>query len=150
MKRILGQQQQIQCELCTVSQVLLQQSLPHIDLLKVDVERAELEVLEGIVVEDWPKIKQVRKLLRVFHLQRSLSWMIRLCSESSLDCTRVGIGSTGYEHILIHAVGVCSPCFDLYKVLPLPLFPRFAHFPLLCISQITLACISRTSAQRGG
>jgi len=76
VKRILGQQQQIQCELCTVSQVLLQQSLPHIDLLKVDVERAELEVLEGIVVEDWPKIKQV--VLEVHNINGRLAEVVAL------------------------------------------------------------------------
>ena len=30
-----------------------------VDLLKVDVERAEKEVLEGILPSDWPKIRQV-------------------------------------------------------------------------------------------
>ena len=30
-----------------------------VDLLKVDVERAELSVLQGVKDEDWPRIKQV-------------------------------------------------------------------------------------------
>ena len=29
------------------------------DLLKIDVERAEKEVLQGILPSDWPKIRQV-------------------------------------------------------------------------------------------
>ncbi len=31
----------------------------RVDLLKVDVERAELNVLKGILPEDWPRIRQV-------------------------------------------------------------------------------------------
>ena len=34
----------------------------RVDLCKVDVERAELSVLRGIAVEDWPRIKQVCRL----------------------------------------------------------------------------------------
>ena len=30
----------------------------HVELLKVDVERAELAVLQGVKPDDWPRIKQ--------------------------------------------------------------------------------------------
>lgn len=51
--------EQVRCELRTLSEVILEQKVKQIDLLKVDVERSELDVLLGIEVEDWPKIKQV-------------------------------------------------------------------------------------------
>ncbi|MBD2092465.1 FkbM family methyltransferase [Microcoleus sp. FACHB-1515] len=51
--------EQVHCELKTLSEVMVEQKIKHIDLLKVDVERSELDVLLGIKVEDWPKIKQV-------------------------------------------------------------------------------------------
>lgn len=35
------------------------QGLHCVDLLKVDVERAELEVLQGIEEADWPKVRQL-------------------------------------------------------------------------------------------
>ncbi len=35
------------------------QGLEVVDLLKVDVERAELDVLRGIADGDWPKIRQL-------------------------------------------------------------------------------------------
>ena len=35
------------------------QELKKVDLLKVDVERAELAVLRGISDSDWPKIRQI-------------------------------------------------------------------------------------------
>jgi 31-O-methyltransferase len=47
------------CELRTVSMVLREHSLERVDLLKVDVERAELDVLAGIAEQDWPKIDQI-------------------------------------------------------------------------------------------
>jgi FkbM family methyltransferase len=43
----------------TVSEVMRQHGVAGIDLLKVDVEGAELDVLGGIEERDWPKIRQV-------------------------------------------------------------------------------------------
>jgi FkbM family methyltransferase len=46
----------VPCPVKTLSQVIEEQSLDAIDLLKVDVEGAELDVLEGIDEADWPRI----------------------------------------------------------------------------------------------
>ena len=35
------------------------QGLDSVDLLKIDVERAELDVLRGVEASDWPKVQQV-------------------------------------------------------------------------------------------
>ncbi|CAN0313578.1 unnamed protein product, partial [Ectocarpus fasciculatus] len=43
----------------TVSWAMADLGVDKIDLLKIDVERAELDVLLGIEQQDWPKIKQV-------------------------------------------------------------------------------------------
>jgi FkbM family methyltransferase len=53
------QRQRFPCEIKTVSQVLAEGGIERIDLLKVDVEKAELDVLQGIEPADWPKIRQV-------------------------------------------------------------------------------------------
>ena len=45
--------------LITLSEHLRQYPVPAIDLLKVDVERSELQVLAGIEPEDWAKIRQI-------------------------------------------------------------------------------------------
>uniref|UniRef100_A0A7S0R318 Methyltransferase FkbM domain-containing protein n=1 Tax=Chlamydomonas leiostraca TaxID=1034604 RepID=A0A7S0R318_9CHLO len=45
--------------LTTVSSVIEEQQLTRVDLLKVDVERAELDVLRGIELRHWPLIRQV-------------------------------------------------------------------------------------------
>jgi len=47
------------CRLRTLSEFIREHGVERIDLLKVDVEKSELDVLEGIEDEDWPKIRQV-------------------------------------------------------------------------------------------
>jgi len=49
----------VTCRLLPLSEVLRQEQVSHIDLLKVDVEKAELEVLAGITDEEWQKIDAV-------------------------------------------------------------------------------------------
>jgi hypothetical protein len=51
--------QTLSCELRRLSSFLCTEGLTHVDLLKIDVERAELDVVEGIDEPDWPKIRQV-------------------------------------------------------------------------------------------
>lgn len=53
------QAEQITCHLKTLSEIIHKQNIKRIDLLKVDVERSELDVLLGIEEQDWQKIKQV-------------------------------------------------------------------------------------------
>ena len=52
-------EQKIECQIKTISQIIEEQLINQIDLLKIDVEKAELDVLQGINSEDWIKIKQV-------------------------------------------------------------------------------------------
>jgi amino acid adenylation domain-containing protein/FkbM family methyltransferase len=47
------------CQLRTLSEVIRENAILRIDLLKIDVEKGELDVLEGIKEEDWQKIKQI-------------------------------------------------------------------------------------------
>jgi amino acid adenylation domain-containing protein/FkbM family methyltransferase len=49
----------VACRVRTVSGVMREEGVERIDLLKVDVEKSELEVLAGIEAADWPKIRQV-------------------------------------------------------------------------------------------
>ncbi|MEQ9404971.1 MAG: amino acid adenylation domain-containing protein [Cyclobacteriaceae bacterium] len=51
--------EQIECPIATISTVIRDNNISTIDLLKVDVENAELDVLKGIKDEDWYKIKQI-------------------------------------------------------------------------------------------
>ena len=46
-------------QLRTLSEVIAEEGVARIDLLKVDVQRAELDVLRGIRDEHWPLVEQV-------------------------------------------------------------------------------------------
>lgn len=47
------------CEVKPLSQVLREERIARVDLLKVDVEGGEFDVLLGIADDDWPKIRQI-------------------------------------------------------------------------------------------
>ena len=49
----------VRCRMRTLSEVIKEQLIERIDLLKVDVERSELDVLSGIEEDDWSKIGQI-------------------------------------------------------------------------------------------
>ncbi|WP_435881521.1 FkbM family methyltransferase [Streptomyces orinoci] len=47
------------CRVRTFSEIIEQEALDRIDLMKIDVEGAEHEVLKGIRPEHWPRIRQL-------------------------------------------------------------------------------------------
>ncbi|MFE6477070.1 amino acid adenylation domain-containing protein [Streptomyces rochei] len=47
------------CRLRTLSEIIEEESIDRIDLLKIDVENAEYEVLKGIQPRHWPMIQQL-------------------------------------------------------------------------------------------
>lgn len=51
--------QTFECEVRTLSSIMHECEVGHIDLLKIDAEKSELAVLAGIADEDWPLIRQV-------------------------------------------------------------------------------------------
>ena len=50
---------EVECPQSTLSDILQQEAVSRIDLLKVDCEGAEYDVMLGISETDWPKIQQV-------------------------------------------------------------------------------------------
>ncbi len=46
-------------QLRTMSDFISERDIAQIDLLKIDVQKAELDVLQGIQAEDWAKVKQI-------------------------------------------------------------------------------------------
>ena len=51
--------QTVNARLKTVSQIIKEQNIRQIDLLKIDVKKSELDVLLGIQQQHWLKIKQI-------------------------------------------------------------------------------------------
>jgi FkbH-like protein/FkbM family methyltransferase len=48
-----------ECRVMSVSDIIREHGIDKIDLLKVDAERSELDILEGIDERHWPKIAQI-------------------------------------------------------------------------------------------
>ncbi|MGB1390594.1 MAG: non-ribosomal peptide synthetase, partial [Paracoccaceae bacterium] len=63
--------QVVTCRVMTLSSVIEEAGLDRIDLLKIDVEKAEMEVLEGIQAQHWPMIRQI--VMEVHDLDGRLS-----------------------------------------------------------------------------
>ena len=55
---MLHSKQTTTCRLVSVSEAMKMYEVQNVDLLKVDVERAELGVLMGVGLDEWPKIQQ--------------------------------------------------------------------------------------------
>jgi FkbM family methyltransferase len=49
----------IACPVRTVSGILRDERVPRIDLLKIDVQRGEWDVFQGVEEDDWCKVRQV-------------------------------------------------------------------------------------------
>lgn len=65
----------------TVSDIVQDHGLSKIDLLKIDVERAELDVLLGISNTDWQLISQVA--LEVHDVQGRLEFILELLKDTA-------------------------------------------------------------------
>jgi FkbM family methyltransferase len=55
----LYKSREVECQLTTVSDIIDELNIQAIDLLKLDVEKSECLVLEGIRSEHWPMIRQL-------------------------------------------------------------------------------------------
>jgi FkbH-like protein/FkbM family methyltransferase len=53
------ERQTCECRLTTVSDIIRENRLERIDLLKIDAERSELDILAGIADQDWSRIAQM-------------------------------------------------------------------------------------------
>jgi FkbH-like protein/FkbM family methyltransferase len=48
-----------ECQLISVSDIIRENQIDKIDLLKIDAEKSELDIISGIEDRDWPKIDQI-------------------------------------------------------------------------------------------
>ena len=81
VKRMLQQRETYTCQMTTVSDIMKKQGLSGISLLKIDVERAELDVLQGIDEAHWPKIAQL--VMEVHDVDNRLQKVMALLSQTA-------------------------------------------------------------------
>jgi FkbM family methyltransferase len=67
---------EMECRLRPLSAVIREQGVRRIDFLKIDVQKAEMEVLRGIEDADWPRIRQI--VIEVHDLDGRLAEVTRL------------------------------------------------------------------------
>ena len=72
-----GEREQVAAKLRRLGDVLDEEGVGDIDLLKVDVEGAELFVLKGIKAEQWPRIKQVTLEVEDFDTVKQVAQLLR-------------------------------------------------------------------------
>lgn len=82
------QAEKVTCQMKTLSQIIQDQRITQVDWLKIDVEKSELDVLQGIQLQDWPKIRQVS--LEVHDLDNRLKKVTKLLEMQGLDKIVVG------------------------------------------------------------
>lgn len=62
-----------ECALRPLSEVIRERAVERIDLLKVDVQKSELDVVRGVDEEHWPRIRQV--VLELHNTDNQYSWL---------------------------------------------------------------------------
>jgi amino acid adenylation domain-containing protein/FkbM family methyltransferase len=71
--------EQVTCPMKTLSQVIRENHIERIDLLKIDVEKGELDALAGIEPHDWPKIRQM--VVEVYDIEGRVAAVTKLLQE---------------------------------------------------------------------
>lgn len=59
VRRFFHASRRVRCEVRPLANVIREQRLDHVDLLKIDTEGSEQEVLESVAADQWPGIRQV-------------------------------------------------------------------------------------------
>jgi FkbM family methyltransferase len=110
LRRVLRKVQQVSCQLKTVSAVIEELNIQKVDLLKIDVEYAELEVLLGIEPQDWEKIHQI--VMEVHDIDNQVNQITTLLSGHNFNPIIVEQQDVlqGTNIFLIYARRVSSCC----------------------------------------
>jgi len=93
------------CPVNTLSRVIQENEIETIDLLKIDVEKSEMEVLGGIKEDDWKKIRQV--VIEVHNVDGRLESIIGQLESRGyqVNCQQ----DTLYEHTHLYNLYALQP-----------------------------------------
>jgi FkbM family methyltransferase len=75
--------QKVECQLEKLSTIIKEHSIQEISLLKIDVERSELDVLMGVDPQGWSKIKQI--VMEVHDINNQLNTIKRLLKDNGFS-----------------------------------------------------------------
>ena len=84
------------CEMRRVSEVIREEGIERIGMMKIDVQKSEMEVLEGIEEEEWEKIRQIivevheieGRVRKVEEKLRSKGYEVKVRQEKGLESSR--------------------------------------------------------------
>jgi FkbM family methyltransferase len=85
--KTIGKAVPVECQLSTISRVIGEQNVKKIDLLKIDVEKAEMDVLMGIAGPDWEKINAI--VLEVHNIDNRQEKIIKMLTQYGFDNIQV-------------------------------------------------------------
>lgn len=71
------------CEISTLSHIIDEQGVERIDLLKIDVQKSELEVLEGLEARHWPMVRQI--VIEVHDIDKRVERVTDLLTRKGFD-----------------------------------------------------------------
>jgi natural product biosynthesis luciferase-like monooxygenase protein/FkbM family methyltransferase len=92
-------------ELVSLSDVIRENGIEHIDLLKVDAEKSEADILAGLTTEDWAKIDQVVLEVHSDELLEKVAAMLRAHGfEMAVDDFAVAQGRDGRDPVRVTMV----------------------------------------------
>jgi FkbM family methyltransferase len=80
--RLFAARRDVDCPVTTLSEVIADHEIESIDLLKLDVEGAELQVMQGLRTEHWPRLGAVTA--EVEDVDEALETLCRLFETSGL------------------------------------------------------------------
>lgn len=80
------QSKELKVQLHTLSEIIKSNQIYQIDLLKINVEKAEHDVLAGITEHDWPKINQV--VLELHDIDNRLTDTLTLFEQHGFNVTK--------------------------------------------------------------
>ncbi|MBD0343481.1 MAG: FkbM family methyltransferase [Coleofasciculus sp. Co-bin14] len=88
------------CQLRTLSDLIVENSIESIDLLKIDVQKSEFDVIQGIKEQDWKKIKQI--VMEVHDIEGRLEQITNLLKRRGYNV--VSEQEDLYEGSVIHNI----------------------------------------------
>lgn len=121
-------------QLMTLSHVIREQGIKRIDLLKINVEKSELDVLLGIEESDWQRIRQI--VVEVHNQEGRVEYVRQLCIARGYQVwvTQVKMlrGTDIYHLYAVRPVETdpAEPVREIFK--PVPTLP----FPFLSVEEL--------------